>query len=251
MKQKATGVDLNRLARLEWACLRLLNGRPTSPVTLHGLLRDEPEFFVEVLSLVFRPKDQSAEDGKEISEEERLRAENAYRLLRSWRKIPGSRDDRTVDETALLAWVQKARSLARDRGLLEICDSRIGEVLAHDPHGYDLQLMSSVKDISAIPTAGKRLIILALVAQILYFRIFDGDGNIVVDTDAKRLAEKVGSIEDLRRQLETLWPPAELTESEKIPRQCRCQINRRFPHPRRRRFLAEHPRERRTGGYRH
>ncbi len=214
--QKDPGFDLNRLAELEWRCLGLLNGHPASPITLHGLLRDEPEFFVEVLSLVFRPKDQPAEDSKEISEEERQRAQNAYRLLRSWRKIPGSRDDRPIDATELLAWVHKARSLAKDRGLLEICDSRIGEVLAHDSYGYDLQLMSSVKDVSAIPIAGKKLIILALVAQNLYFRIFDGDGNMVVDTDATRLTEKVEPIEDFRRQLETLWPLSELTEIDRI-----------------------------------
>jgi transcriptional regulator with XRE-family HTH domain len=213
--QKDSGTDVNRLAKLEWACLGLLNGHPTSPVTLHGLLRDEPESFVELLSLVFRPKDQPAEESNEISEEERQRAQNAYRLLKSWRKIPGSRDDRTIDETALLAWVQKARSLAKDRGLLEICDSRIGEVLAHDPHGYDLQLMSSVKDACVIPTAGKRLIIVARVDQILHFRIFDGDGKMVVDTDSKRLNEKTESIEDLRRKLQTMWPPAEPTESER------------------------------------
>ena len=43
----------------------------------------------------------------------------------------------TVDEKSLLDWVQKARSLAKVRGLLEICDSRIGEVLAYAPAEAD------------------------------------------------------------------------------------------------------------------
>ena len=71
--RKDPGVDRNRLAKLEWECLALLNGHPTSPVTLHGRLRDEAEFFVEVLGLVFRPKSQPAKDTKDISEEERQR----------------------------------------------------------------------------------------------------------------------------------------------------------------------------------
>ena len=75
--------------------------------------------------------------------------------------------------------------------------------------------MSSVKDVGVIPTAGKRQIIVARVDQILHFRIFDGKGKMVVDTDTNRLNEKADSIEDLRRKLETLWPPAEPTESEK------------------------------------
>jgi tetratricopeptide (TPR) repeat protein len=102
----------------------------------------------------------------------------------------------------------------------------------HD--GFDLQLMSSVNDVNRIPTtggptrsAGKSLIILAVVNQVLHFRMFDGDGKMVVDTDEKRLtdearqdekrlAEQVRQIEELRRQLESLWPRDELDEDEKV-----------------------------------
>ena len=137
VEQKDPRVDLNRLAKLEWAYLGLLDGHPASPVTLHGLLRDEPGFFVDVLGLIFRPKNELAEGSKEVSEEARQRAQNAYRLLRSWQEVPGRREGQTVDEKTLLGWVQKARSLAEDRGLLEICDSRIGEVFAYAPEEPD------------------------------------------------------------------------------------------------------------------
>ena len=79
----------------------------------------------------------------------------------------------------------------------------------------DLRLMSSVKEVSDIPTAGKDLIIVAAVDNVLHFRMFDGDGKVVVDTDEKRLTEQARQIEDLRKQLVGLWPPHELTESEK------------------------------------
>jgi hypothetical protein len=102
-----------------------------SPGALHQFLRDDAGFFVEVLGLIFRPRDEPAEAVREFSEEEKRRAENAYRLLKSWRDVPGSRDGRTVDETAIRDWIRTARSLARQRGLIEICDSQIGEVLAH------------------------------------------------------------------------------------------------------------------------
>ena len=35
-------------------------------------------------------------------------------------------------------------------------------------------------------------------------------------TDAKRLAKQARQIEDLRNELESLWPPHELTRSEKV-----------------------------------
>jgi hypothetical protein len=130
-------VDLHRLAKLEWVYLGLLDGHPVSPTALHKLLRDEPESFVEVLGLIYRPKSQPVGTVKEYSEDEKRRAENAYRLLLSWRDVPGSRDGRTVDERTLLGWIHKARSLAEQRGLLESCDSRIGEVLAHAPGEAD------------------------------------------------------------------------------------------------------------------
>jgi Heparan-alpha-glucosaminide N-acetyltransferase, catalytic len=79
----------------------------------------------------------------------------------------------------------------------------------------DLRLLSSVSDISAMPREGKDRVVVALVSQVLHFRIFDSDGKMVVDTDEKKLTEKVEQIEDLRRQLSTLWPPHELTGEEK------------------------------------
>ena len=81
--------------------------------------------------------------------------------------------------------------------------------------GYDLQLMSSVNDVSAIPRKGKSLIVLAIVNQLLHFRIFNRDGRMVVNAGAKRLTGHVRPIDDLREQLESLWPPHKLSKSEK------------------------------------
>jgi hypothetical protein len=80
--------------------------------------------------------------------------------------------------------------------------------------GCDLRLMSSLNDVSGIPTEGKNLIIVAAVNNVLHFRIFDGVGKVVVDTDQTGLTEQARQIEDLRMQLESLWPPQELTRSE-------------------------------------
>jgi hypothetical protein len=75
--------------------------------------------------------------------------------------------------------------------------------------------MSAVNGVSRIPTEGKNLVVVAVVDQVLHFRIFDGDGKMVVDTDEKRLTERVRPIQELRNQLERLWPSHELTGNEK------------------------------------
>jgi len=81
--------------------------------------------------------------------------------------------------------------------------------------GLDLRLMSLLNDVSRIPTSGKNLIIVAAVNNVLHFRFFDGDGKVVVDTDEKSLSEQAWQIKKLREQLKSLWPPHELTWSDK------------------------------------
>ena len=73
--------------------------------------------------------------------------------------------------------------------------------------GYDLRLTRTVKDVRSIPLAGKRLIIVAAVQNVLHFRIHDGDGNMAVDTDETTLTKEAGRIGELSKQLESLWPP--------------------------------------------
>ena len=95
--------------------------------------------------------------------------------------------------------------------------SRLGQALqALGDEECDLRLTTSVSTVSGIPTPGKHLVIVDLVDHVLHFRIFDGGGKVVVDTDEKKLTEQARQIEDLRKQLESLWPPHELTKSEKV-----------------------------------
>jgi adenine/guanine/hypoxanthine permease len=77
------------------------------------------------------------------------------------------------------------------------------------------RLIARVNDVGDIPAAGKNVVIVAAAGDVLHFRVIDGDGEVVVDTDEKKLAGKAPAIEDLRKQLEGFWPPHELTGSEK------------------------------------
>ncbi len=81
--------------------------------------------------------------------------------------------------------------------------------------GADLRLMSSTNGVSEVPAEGKNLLVVADVDHRLHFRIFDSDGKMVVDTDERLLTEQARKIEELRNQIESLWPPHELTGSEK------------------------------------
>jgi hypothetical protein len=130
---RSSRIDEDRLATLEWQLLPTRGFDERSPVLERRLARD-PAFFLEIMSLCFRPKGGEME--KEVPD---TVASNAYRLLDRWRIVPGSdTEGGEVDESALMEWVIKARELAAKRNRSDITDIYIGQVFAHareDPDG--------------------------------------------------------------------------------------------------------------------
>jgi Leucine Rich repeat len=84
------------------------------------------------------------------------------------------------------------------------------------PEGCALELLPAVPRASDIRRSGYSLIVVAREDQCLHFRIFDGRGKMVVDTDEKKLSAQTQQIDSLRKQLENLWPPQNPTRSERI-----------------------------------
>jgi FtsX-like permease family len=88
--------------------------------------------------------------------------------------------------------------------------------VARKVEGADLLLLPSVNDVSEIPTAGKKnLIVVADVRNVLHVRVFDVAGKRIVDTDANRLTEQARLVENLEKQLKSLGNPHDLTTKEK------------------------------------
>ena len=122
----APDVDEDRLARLEWALLPARGHRPSSPALERRLARD-PAFFVEIISICYKPKDGEPETA--MSPE---LATNAYRLLSQWRVIPGSNERYgEIDEAALTEWVKSARQRLAAADRREVGDIQIGHVFSH------------------------------------------------------------------------------------------------------------------------
>ena len=119
-------IDEERLAVLEWQLLPALGYDARSPILERRLAR-EPQFFVELVSLVYKRR------GAETSEDVREHvARNAYRLLAQWRIIPGStKQAGEVNGEALFSWTDEARQLLAGADRREIGDLEIGKVLAH------------------------------------------------------------------------------------------------------------------------
>jgi hypothetical protein len=129
-----------QLAVLEWSYLPLFEFADRPPRMLQKALATDPRFFVEVLSKVYRPSEEGGieEPPPNDPEREQAIARQAYNLLRTWHRPPGTTDDGILDPAALEAWVKEARIQATRVGREDVADSRIGQVLAHaarDPEG--------------------------------------------------------------------------------------------------------------------
>ncbi|MEM9855709.1 MAG: hypothetical protein AAF843_00030 [Bacteroidota bacterium] len=135
---KRTDVQKGKLINLEWLYLSILAsyGNSRNPRVLHQELAENPDFFIEVLKWVYMPKD------KERIEEERQglsdkvlgnRAMQAYKLLDSWKTIPGVNKQGEIDKDHLENWVKNARELAKEADRLKVADIHIGKVLAQYP----------------------------------------------------------------------------------------------------------------------
>jgi hypothetical protein len=75
----------------------------------------------------------------------------------------------------------------------------------------------SWKDGSGVPTSGNKLVIVGSDDHgLLHIRIFDAGGKSVMNTDETKLSDaQVGAILTLKRQLQGLLAPHELTGGEK------------------------------------
>lgn len=130
-------LPLARVAALEWAFVPILTHVRT-PRVLHDELRRDPMFFAELITMVYRPnRDDDEERAAVLTDEEQAKALAAHELLESWRSVPGTAADGTIDRIALESWTRTARDELRKRDRSEIGDFIFGQVLSGTPRGDD------------------------------------------------------------------------------------------------------------------
>lgn len=126
-------VSSDDLFRVEWGYLPLLDRfNDAEPKLLEKELADDPEFFCEVIRLLYRSDRTDAKTDKPSEQSETL-ANNAWRLLHEWRTPPGTTDDGGFDGERFTNWFQRVREISTESGHLEVALMRAGEVLIHSP----------------------------------------------------------------------------------------------------------------------
>jgi hypothetical protein len=129
--QQDKSFDRMRLAGIEWGLLPVLD-RETSEVeasTLVSVVESTPEFYVHLLTAVFRDENVPPPDVP-LSEQEQTRARHAHEFLDSLVRLPGTNDQGGVDYGYLRSWTEEVRSRAASCGRLGRCDYTLGKLLA-------------------------------------------------------------------------------------------------------------------------
>lgn len=132
--ENSQDIDEVKIASLEWAYLPILDQYGHAPKHLHWELARNPIFFAEVISLVYNEEN---EESKESTNEELQRASQGYNLLKSWRTIPGIKEDNTVDTQTLIDWVSNSLQATLDLGRGSVGAQYIGEALSASIVGED------------------------------------------------------------------------------------------------------------------
>lgn len=128
-------IDRMRLAQLEFALINGLGfGRERHAASLYTVLMSQPESFVELLCLSFKPKNDEEE---EITEGGQAAASNAWHILRACKRQPGTLKDGTITKESVRAFIEKSRELAQAKDRIEVCDIQLGEILARGEVGAD------------------------------------------------------------------------------------------------------------------
>jgi hypothetical protein len=131
--QKDETTNTDDLFNVEWAYLQLLdNNYGVRPKILENTLAINPNFFCELIQLVYRSKN-TPDSIRESSENEKLKALNAYRLLNEWHTVPGINTDGTFSYALFFEWLNQTKEICSISGHLEIALLQIGKVLIYCP----------------------------------------------------------------------------------------------------------------------
>lgn len=132
---KREDVKRPHLSNLEYLYIQVLTPLPEYGIpNLSQDIADSPQFFMWLLALCFRRKDEGKDPDEwnlpADPETKKYAAERAYLALEHAGVIPGSRKDGTIDIQQLRNWVIDARAMAKEHGRTVVGDNRVGHILS-------------------------------------------------------------------------------------------------------------------------
>lgn len=129
-------IERATLIQLEFGLFSALrDGEMQKAKTLYLTLMSEPTHFAELISLAYSPEQQ--ERAEPITETERTLGMIAREILDNCRRMPGTAADGLIAAHDFMNFIDTARNLCAQADRLAVCDSKLGEILAHAPIDED------------------------------------------------------------------------------------------------------------------
>lgn len=129
--QSDQSVDKNGLFMVEWAYLPLLEGHhEVAPTLLENRLSTDPDFFCELIKLIYRSEKESPST-KELSEEKKAVALNAWKLINYWKTPPGTLSNGSFNSKLFNEWLTRVKGVCKESGHLDVAMISVGGVLVH------------------------------------------------------------------------------------------------------------------------
>ena len=133
--QENIATDQDKLFHVEWVYVSLLDEHSDcSPVTLENKLTSDPSFFCELIQIIYRAYGVEPE---ETSEKQLNIANNAERLLKIWKVVPGYQVGDVFDPDLFVGWLTEVEKTAKVSGHYDIAMRELGNVLVNAPKGPD------------------------------------------------------------------------------------------------------------------
>ncbi len=134
------GIPVSDMATLEFRYLSVFDREEGAIPNLEKQISENPEMFAQAVAHLYKRSDDK-EDPQEFQaqnvEVATARAKQAFKLLNLIRRIPGGNRGGEIDSTALVDWINSARSSLRELGRIDVGDTQIGEILARSEVGKD------------------------------------------------------------------------------------------------------------------
>lgn len=148
---KRHDIKQGEILNLEWLYLDILASYNSQckPEFLFKKLASDPKFFVDLISIQYRP-DNKGED-EDLDEEELKARHNSagkvWKLLNEWVTIPGMLADKTIDLPVLYAWIESVRTYAQESKRVKAVEGEIGQLLARYPRNNELWPSTEIAEV--------------------------------------------------------------------------------------------------------
>lgn len=134
--EKSKYINEDILCSLEISYFPLFSFEHKSiPKTLYKRLSYDADFYIQFIKMGYR-EENSTEQYDESETALRL-AQNAWRILRNFKTVPGISDEGFINHQELNSWISSLLDLAKECNRVSIVQNYIGQILFHSPKDKD------------------------------------------------------------------------------------------------------------------